>query len=397
MLFKDKPRTLEEGIPYGMGPFDYLDQSARPEAAKVRALLEEMLANYPEAHAPGMANRLRTNDETTHNAAFLELCLHEVLVRRGYVVEDVEEPAPGSAKRPDYLLRDPDGPTFYLEATVASGLSDKGLAAERRLSTVLDALRLLQHPRFMVAVQGPKRPTDAVSISKLRKQVFAWLDSLDPEALAPPVEDESEDDEEGDREADRARDQSSWARTFVIGDYRLALKAVPRRPGADLRVGIASIAYPLRALSPVDAIRKKLFDKAGRYGNELGRPFFIAVSSTQLLQRDEDFEQAAFGRVAYSWVGDSPDAVATRQRDGLWLQGSGPRYSRVTGVLCFSKLTPWSLASAKARVLLNPFAERPMSLDALGLPMARVVDDELQTTDGLTIASIMGLTPGWPG
>lgn len=392
MLFTDKLRTLEGGIPYGMGPFDYLDQSSRPEAAKVRALLEEMLANYPEAHAPGMANRLRTNDETTHNAAFLELCLHEVLVRRGYGVEDVEEPAPGSSKRPDYLLRDPDGPNFYVEATVASGLSDKELAAERRLSAVLDALRLLQHPRFMVAVQGPKGPTDAVSISKLRKQVFAWLDSLDPDALPPAVDDESEDDDEDDR----VQHKSSWARTFVIGDYRLALKAVPRRPGADIRVGIASIAYPLRALSPVGAIRKKLFDKAGRYGNELGRPFFIAVSSTQLLQRDEDFEQATFGRLVYFLVGDSPDVVVTRQRDGLWLQGSGPRYSRVTGVLCFSKLTPWSVASAKARVLLNPFAERPMSLDALGLPIAHVVDGELRTTDGLTVASILGLPPGWP-
>jgi len=395
MLFTDKLRTLEGGIPYGMGPFDYLDQSARPEAAKVRALLEEMLANYPGAHAPELAKRLRTNDETTHNAAFFELCLHEVLVRRGYVIEDVEEPAPGSSKRPDYLLREPDGSSFYVEATVASGLSDKELAAERRLGAVLDALRLLQHPRFMVAVQGPKGPASPVSINKLRKQVIEWLDSLDPEVPPPQEEDKPEDDEQED-EADAPQEKGSWSRTFAIGDYRLTLKAVPRRPGADIMVGIASIAYSLRAISPVDAIRKKLFDKARRYGNELGRPFFIAVSSTQLLQRDEDFEEATFGRLAYSWVGDSPDAIATRQQDGLWLQGSGPRYSRVSGVLCFSKLAPWSLASAKARVLLNPFAERPMSLDALGLPMARVVDDELRTADGLTVASILGLTPGWP-
>lgn len=337
MLFEDKPRTLEGGIPYGMGPFDYLDQSARPEAAKVRALLEEMLANYPSSHAAEMANRLRTNDETTHNAAFLELCLHEVLVRRAYVIEDVEEPAPGSSKRPDYLVRAPDDATFYVEATVASGLSDKELAAERRLGAVLDALRLLKHPRFMVSVQGPKGPTKAVSLNKLRVQVTEWLDTLDPEAPPPPLEATSEDDEQED-EADAPQEKGSWSRTFAIGDYRLALKAVPRRPGADIRVGIASIAYPLRALSPVDAIRKKLFDKAGRYGNELGRPFFIAVSSTQLLQRSRMARTRASdtwsrwpagpnetgGR---RWTGAVPTMPSTSCMNRRWRPGRSTRRS----------------------------------------------------------------------
>lgn len=236
LLFENKVGTLEGPIPYGMGPFDYLDQSARPEAAKVRALLEEMLTNFPGEHAPEMANRLRSTDETTHNAAFLELCLHEILLRRGYVIEEVEGSAPGSSKRPDYLARTPEGSDFYDEATVvASGLSDKELAAERRLSAVLDTLRLLQHPRFMVAVERPVGPTNAISVSALRKDVFAG-----------------------------------------------------------------------------DAIRKKLFVKAGRCGSDLVRPFFIAVSSTQVLQRDEDFEQVAFGRLAHSWVGDSPDVVVSR-------------------------------------------------------------------------------------
>lgn len=35
-----------------------------------------------------------------------------------------------------------------------------------------------------------------------------------------------------------------------------------------------------------------------------------------------------------------------------------------------------------------------MSLGTLGFPVARVVDNELRTTEGLTVAAILGLLPG---
>ena len=47
MLFEPKERTPDRGMPYGLGPFEYLDRSGRPEAGKVRGLIQQMLDRYP--------------------------------------------------------------------------------------------------------------------------------------------------------------------------------------------------------------------------------------------------------------------------------------------------------------------------------------------------------------
>ena len=158
MLFEPKERTPDRGIPYGMGPFEYLDRSGRPEADKVRALIQQMLDRYPQGELANMMQRLRSNEEITHNAAFFELCLHDLLICRKFKVVDVERAAPGSAKRPDFLVRSPEEVEFFLEATLASGESEAERAASKRLALVYDVLMGLLHPRFRVAVLDARPP-----------------------------------------------------------------------------------------------------------------------------------------------------------------------------------------------------------------------------------------------
>lgn len=390
MLFEPKERTLETGIPYGMGPFDYLDQSARPEAMRVRELLEQMLAPYPQSEAKAMMARLRTNEEVVHNAAFFELCLHELLLRRDFKIADVEQAAPGSSKRPDYLVRSPDGVEFFLEATLASGEAAVDRGAKKRLDAVLGALSNTLHPHFRVAVLGAAAPPAPVNGRRLRSAVLSWLNTLDPNAPAAVVE--RDEVAEGDEEV-----KDPFVQVVAVDKYSVTLRAVRRTVAGLAPPGIAYISN-MRALTPGEAIRKKVGDKASRYGRDLGKPFVIAINSTQMLQRDEHFEQAVFGSLQYSWPLDDADAEVevTRRTDGLWLGAEGPQYRRVSGVLCFSKLTPWALSSATVRYIENPFAEHPMALEALGVPTTYVQDDEIRSRAGLSIADLLQLPAGWP-
>jgi hypothetical protein len=390
MLFDPKERTLETGIPYGMGPFDYLDQSARPEAMRVRALMEQMLEQYPLRESKAMMARLRTNEEVVHNAAFFELCLHELLLRRDFKIADVEQEAPGSSKRPDYLVRSPGGVEFFLEATLASGEAAVDRGAKKRLDAVLGVLSVTLHPHFRVAVLGAAAPPSPVNGRRLRSAVLSWLNSLDPNAPAAVVErnEIAEDDEEA---------EDPFVRVVTIDEYSITLRAERRTVAGLAPPGIAYISN-VRALTPGEAIRKKVGDKASRYGRDLGKPFVIAINSTQVLQRDEHFEQAVFGSLQYAWpIGDADAEVeVTRRTDGLWLGAEGPQYRRVSGVLCFSKLTPWGLSSATVRFIENPFAEHPMTFDALGVSATYVEKDVIRSRAGLSIADILELPAGWP-
>lgn len=390
MLFEPKERTLDTGIPYGMGAFDYLDQSARPEAERVRTLIEQMLAQYPQSDAKAMIARLRSNEEVEHNAAFFELCLHELLVRRDFQIADVEQEAPGSSKRPDYLVRSPEGVEFFLEATLASGEAAVDRGARKRLDAVLGVVSETLHPLFRVAVLGAVAPPSPVSGKRLRKAVLTWLNSLDPNAPAAAVE-RDEVAEDKDEAAD------PFVRVLTIDKYSITLRAVRRTRAGLEPPGIAYISN-LRALNPTEAIRKKIGDKASRYGRDLGKPYFIAINSTQMQQRVEHFEQAVFGSLRYALPTNDDDAEVevTRRTDGLWLNAEGPQYRRVSGVLCFAKLTPWGLSSATVRLIENPFAEHAMTLDALGVPVTYVQDEQIRSRAGLSIADLLQLPAGWP-
>jgi hypothetical protein len=55
-------------------------------------------------------------------SAFFELFLHELLLRLGCNVEVHPDPGTGSSRRPDFLVTDPDGQQFFLEAVLATDL-----------------------------------------------------------------------------------------------------------------------------------------------------------------------------------------------------------------------------------------------------------------------------------
>src|SRR5688572_16369979 len=133
-LFDEIPRTEHRTPRAEDTKYSYLNLSARPEAAAVRAFLEDCLSRYPAEHRDDLVKRLRSID-TTHDAAVFELLVHELLIRSGHLIVEVEPVIDGKSTNPDFLVRAPDGTEFIVECVMANGESMDAAAAQRRLTT----------------------------------------------------------------------------------------------------------------------------------------------------------------------------------------------------------------------------------------------------------------------
>jgi hypothetical protein len=97
-VFDVMERTLDAGRQHLISQFDYLNESSRAEAEKVRTVVDEFYSRCPSEHRTALRNRLRSIDDIAHHGAFFELALHELLIRAGCSIIAVEPPMPKGAK-----------------------------------------------------------------------------------------------------------------------------------------------------------------------------------------------------------------------------------------------------------------------------------------------------------
>jgi len=150
-LFDDRPRTLAGDRPYRLSAFAYLNTSSSETTGRVRLFLESMLERYPMRRREEVHRRLRSLDDTKHLSTAFELLLHEILIRSGHTIIDVEPPLRHSSRRPDYLVETPSGTRFYLEATLAQGPMTRAIMRKATRYGTLDlplvlAINALGHP-----------------------------------------------------------------------------------------------------------------------------------------------------------------------------------------------------------------------------------------------------------
>ena len=120
--------------------FAYLNRSNRPVAERVRKLIDEWVAEYPESHRKNLIGRFRSVIDDAHRSAFFELFLHHLAVARGCNVLAIEPQLEDTDKTPDFLLENANQERFYLEAALATGRSNQETAAHARLNTALAAI-----------------------------------------------------------------------------------------------------------------------------------------------------------------------------------------------------------------------------------------------------------------
>lgn len=374
MIFDSRQRTLDgsarEGEPY----FAYLDQSSRPEAAAVRALLNEAASRYPEAHRDALVSRIRR--EKGHLDAIFELLVHELCLRTGMTVLEVEPAVPGTTKRPDYLVRS-GGYEFYLECTVARGESDAEVAALSRRNDVIRAIDSIPSSLFTVALQVYGFPSVAVRTKTLTRKVHDWLHGLDHAALL----------------ADPDADYPSFE--VNLDGMELTLRPMARSHPSESNSPrlIAIRSDGINSVEPWKAMRGAITNKATRYGVP-DKPLVLALNVMDRWSRLDDVHEALYGTTAFVSIG--AEGYQTRLPDGVWSGPTGPRCTRLSAVLAIDRLDAWSLGQRQALFVENLWASRSAGFVDFNVDALRPDGGDLKKIPGGSLQQLFGLPTDWP-
>jgi hypothetical protein len=146
------------------------------------------------------------------------------------------------------------------------------------------------------------------------------------------------------------------------------------------------------------SIRGAVEKKASRYGG-LDLPYIVAVNALAEFARETHAVEGLFGTEAIQvrCVEGEYDCRTVRNPDGAWHNASGPRNTRVSAVLSTEGVTPWSVSRRRARLILNPWARRPLGVMPAGIDRRWVENGRLLREEGRSLGELLGQTPDWPG
>lgn len=385
MLFNDQHRTDATPKRNRESDFSFLDRSARPEMERVRIFLEDLTRTYPAQEIDELRARIRSGNDAHFKSATFELILHASLLRLGCTLEAHPQLPNGSPARPDFHVTTPDGQEFYLEAVLASENNGADAAADARIGTTLDALAQASHPNFWVAIEWEGVPNSQPSGNRLRACTLAWLNSLDPDQIQNVI--------------DVSGFEATPAFVWRHEDWAVTLRPIPlkpeRRGTSTTLIGVLNGGGGL-----VDAwtpIKNAVKSKGTKYG-ELDKPLLVAIDfETFHLDRIDEM-QALYGQEQYLFAAEDPAGEPEFQRapNGAWHGKRGPQFTRVSGVWLFNDLNPYTVASRRHTIYLNPWAAFSLPEALKQMPHAIVEDGKIQWRDGIVLRHLFGLTEAWP-
>jgi len=375
VIFSKQKRTAMHGRAAAEANFEYLDASARPEAAKVRRLVESWFSTWPKAGRADWMARFRSKDDAAHWAAFFELLLHSWLLRLGFVVEH-HPTVSGTSKHPDFLAVHVDGREFYLEARSTDGNSDDEARVERFTDQVIAEIGKITSSNFFVDVRIAKQPTTQPALSKLRSDAEKWLAALDH---------------------DKVKDEANrYHKRIGIGGREVLLIPFAKHKRRNGSVLGAMMRRGVQEVEPQKAILPALRKKATRYG-QLDKPYVIAVNDLSEFFHEHHAFESLLGREAFA---ETPDGRHRTEFDGSGLFGKAqnPKNTRVSAALIVPGVTPWGFASRVPVFISHPWAKRVVG-PLLGPCSGYFIREGkfVKSQQEPSLGQVFGLKAGWPG
>lgn len=314
--------------------FEFFDRVAGPFWDRLREVLETWFSRFPMPHAIDLRSRLRSDDDN-FDGAWWELYLHQVLVGAGRTVVPHPE-VPGSAAHPDFLVREVDGSSWFLEARLRQ---DGEASAERRVGQIIDSLNRVPSSCFFLWVTMRRVGTSTPSLTALQAEIHAWLGSLDADAVLAAVE------------AAPGDLATLPSRQWRAGDWWILFRAIPKKREARGREGVRTVGVHGglggRWVSEErDSLARVLSQKAKKYG-DLPHPLVLALRMTSPYA------------VPAHVFGDR-----TGERDSTahptMLSGATARRRVAALLLASPELQPVSVCSVTPILVINGSADRPM-------------------------------------
>src|SRR5690554_4786686 len=172
-LFEDKIRNNSQVGLLGDNIYEYFDSNSQPKIDKIRNLLNDWFANYPDEHKSDLIN----NFKNKFYDSFYELFIHELFHKIGYTLT----PHPTlehSQKKPDFLaIRGSE--EFYIEATTISYVSDLEQKKENFRDKFIEELNKVDSPNFWIVLKDIKFKTDHFpKIKLLKKKIEKEIETL---------------------------------------------------------------------------------------------------------------------------------------------------------------------------------------------------------------------------
>ncbi len=377
MLFDEIERHDLSTATYQARHFEYLNVSARPEATESRKYMEEWFSKYPETEKEEIRARIRSNDDRQFDSAFFELFLFALLTQLGCSFEVHPVMAGDVLKKPDFLVTAPKGDRFYLEATVATDVSDEENAAEARKRVVYDSINKIESRDFFIGMNIEGDPKTSPPGKTIRGFLNKKLKEVDPDKIAEAYEKIGEEA------------VPKWKYSFEGWD--ITFFPIPKKPEARGKEGVRPIGMQSSGARWIDSsssIRTSIEKKASRYG-DLEFPYIVAINALGNAVDRESVLEATLGKERVV-INTTTLAVERVERDwnGAWIAGGAPKNTRVSGILVAKKVCPWSFLHREMVLYLNPWAQKPYVSDLSQLPRFVPNGGVFEFHEGLSLANI---------
>jgi hypothetical protein len=353
--------------------------SSKEEIIEFRTMLENWFLTYPDEGKADLKLRIRsTNSIRGFQSAFFELFLSQLLRILGCKLI-VHPPIPESSKSPDFLVTSSCGNKFYLEARVATDLSDEKAANEERKRVFFETIKKINSPNFNIRISQRDNPRTPPKGNKIREKIEEELKWLDPYA----DEIYKKISEKGANARPRLPfEHDGWKIVIIFEPRPPKARRNPDVNGTILRTGAVWVTS---SRSIRKSIKKK---KPSRYG-KLEYPYIIAINALGYAGPENQFIEALFGK---SHLNLNIDELR-RTGDGAWIKNRHPINTRISGVLAVQQLPFLDISKGRLELYLNPFAKKKYSSDLLKLPRYKLVDDNYQFHNGISLADIFNGSP----
>ena len=379
-LFDQKKRTDLKPANHLDDDYDFYDRSAQPMFVKIRNLLNKWFDDYPKEDQVS----LKAHFKNDFQAAFFELFIHELFKKQGFKLKPHPK-VEGTTKKPDFLVTS-ESDEFYIEVKHASDLSEQDESYEKRKALLYDEINRIESPDFFLHIRELTIKTrQQPSAKKVIKAINDKLLRHNPDKITELVNEHDLD--------------HTPRINFEDDKIDIEISLIPKSPESRGKNGIRPIGiYPGEFSwgGAEDAIKKAIENKATRYGN-LNLPYLICINSTSRTWTDiEDVMNALFGSLQVTVSADPSNNKEkwSRAYDGIFLDTTGPKFTRVSGIL-ITNIYPSNLHVADHWLVKHPFASRDLSFDDIYLSRLEVIESKIESISGKKIKDILEVPHDW--
>jgi hypothetical protein len=342
-LFRNGERTELGPISSDQTAFDWLDNSAKPDADHARENLQCLFDQLPATSKPSFAWRLHQNGPD-HHAAVAEIYAHEVFRQSGYNI--THEPTTTRGSRPEFLIES-SGFQAYVEVTV-----DMGAAVDQKedkavydlIESVSERVNTLG---FGILVNELVKGTGNPAPKRFAKFLDEWFKGFDHSTERTKLSGLNGDFTAMPRTT-YSEGETGWRIEMTLWPLEAPDKRLNRIAGSTgTRVKWCNSQGRL-----ADKIHKKLHQHAG-----CCLPIIVCVAQNDLETEpdQEDVVDVLLGKSHWSVNFQSDDPpVHGRNPDGVWSRKENGRGLRPAGLMLTRRVYPWSLMKVEPELWDNP-------------------------------------------